>query len=572
MADTNNSDMREEERRGGFAPDDETFQLERLERHPSRPAAATPESDIDAADDISAEVTDAGGVEAADDDAPAAIEFEAPMSVDEALRLADEDIDDEDFRGAAPAGIADAPFSLDDDDTEFDLPAAPAAPAAVDADLEETLGSVDLPDDIEADLPAPDDAPAPPPAPEAPPAPPAPTAPPAPPAPSGPEEAVNLGQAESENAHAESISLGEELKAIIREDLSKSKSRERTPEAPPASAIVEADEVGQDVGEDHADAPEIDLSDVESRSHPSQQEVEQATDATSTNATATDAATKPTSKSAKNRRSKSARKKFGLLPIAAVLLVLVMASAAAWFLLDSPNPFAGSEAADDSTAVLADAEHADDHTADHTTGDAEAQDAEHAGDHVAANDHADGAAEEWTEHGDAEPRGNAHDSEASPRPATDAEHGNSAHSAAEIQAGANRNNQEEPSVDHAEVETAHDAVNAESAVESTNKPAASASPSTAEAGTNKSAPARQTAPSPRGEYVVQIYSSPSLEDAEEWLHKLQNDNIPSAFITTQYIRDRIWYRVRFGIFETREDAERSARNLGYARAWVVRVR
>ncbi len=568
MADTNNPDMREEERRGGFAPDDETFQLERLERHPSRPAAAMPEPDIDAADDLSAEVTESGGTEAADD-APEAVEFEAPMSVDEAMRMADENIDDDDFRGAAPSGIADAPFSLDDDDADFDLPAAPAAPAAVDADLEETLGSVDLPEDIEADLPAPDDAPAAPPVPPAPEAPPAPPAPSAPPAPPAPVEAVNLGQAESENAHAESISLGEELKAIIREDLSKSKKRERAPEAAPASAIVEADEVGQDVGEDHADAPEIDLSDVESRSHPSQHEVEQAPAASSTSASSA-AASKTSSKSTKTARTKTSRRKFGLMPIAAVLLVLVMASAAAWFLLDSPNPFTASDAADDSTAALADAEQVDDHAADHVAGDAEARDAEQVDDHAEANVHADDATEEWTELGESELRGNAPDSEASPRPAADAGHDNSAHSAAEPQAGANRNNQEESSAGLAEVERVPEEMNAEA--ESTNMPAATASPSTAEASANKSVPARQTAPSPRGEYVVQIYSSPSLEDAEEWLHKLQNDNISSAFITTQYIRDRIWYRVRFGIFETREDAERSARNLGYARAWVVRVR
>lgn len=72
-------------------------------------------------------------------------------------------------------------------------------------------------------------------------------------------------------------------------------------------------------------------------------------------------------------------------------------------------------------------------------------------------------------------------------------------------------------------------------------------------------------------YTVQVYASPSKEDAEEWLERLKAMNIENAFISTQKIRDRIWYRVRFGNFNTREEARSMALKYGFAQSWIDRV-
>lgn len=73
-------------------------------------------------------------------------------------------------------------------------------------------------------------------------------------------------------------------------------------------------------------------------------------------------------------------------------------------------------------------------------------------------------------------------------------------------------------------------------------------------------------------YIVQIYTSPSKDDAEEWLSKLQQKNISDGFISTQKVRDQIWYRVRFGSFKTRDDARAAAIKYGFSQSWIDRVR
>ncbi len=72
-------------------------------------------------------------------------------------------------------------------------------------------------------------------------------------------------------------------------------------------------------------------------------------------------------------------------------------------------------------------------------------------------------------------------------------------------------------------------------------------------------------------YTIQVYASPSKEDAEEWLERLKTMNIENPFITTQKIRDKIWYRVRFGNFNTREEARSLALKYGFAQSWIDRV-
>lgn len=75
-----------------------------------------------------------------------------------------------------------------------------------------------------------------------------------------------------------------------------------------------------------------------------------------------------------------------------------------------------------------------------------------------------------------------------------------------------------------------------------------------------------------GVYIVQIYSSPSLEDAKAWLEKLKSKNVPGAFISEQNVRDKVWYRVRFGNFTTREEARVAALRYGFAQTWIDRVK
>lgn len=73
-------------------------------------------------------------------------------------------------------------------------------------------------------------------------------------------------------------------------------------------------------------------------------------------------------------------------------------------------------------------------------------------------------------------------------------------------------------------------------------------------------------------YTVQVYATPSKNEAERWLQKLRTTSVSSAVITTQQIRDKTWYRVRFGNFSSRDEAEKAIRTLGYDQCWIDRVR
>ena len=73
-------------------------------------------------------------------------------------------------------------------------------------------------------------------------------------------------------------------------------------------------------------------------------------------------------------------------------------------------------------------------------------------------------------------------------------------------------------------------------------------------------------------YSVQIYSSPSKEDADMWLQKLKDKRVSEAFISVQLIRGKEWYRVRFGRFPTREEAKVAALNYGFTQTWIDRIK
>lgn len=84
--------------------------------------------------------------------------------------------------------------------------------------------------------------------------------------------------------------------------------------------------------------------------------------------------------------------------------------------------------------------------------------------------------------------------------------------------------------------------------------------------------APSTAMKEKAEYVVQVYSSPSKQDASEWLQELRERNISGGYIVEQKIRGEQWYRVRFGSFATKNAAEEEAMRLGFRQPWVARIR
>ena len=100
-------------------------------------------------------------------------------------------------------------------------------------------------------------------------------------------------------------------------------------------------------------------------------------------------------------------------------------------------------------------------------------------------------------------------------------------------------------------------------------------------------PSQNTAPTPRAnpqmkttkgnnsgdaQWVIQVHSSPSVDDADEWLQQLQSRNVGDGRIEPVTQQGKVWYRVRFGRYATREEAEQAALQLGYRNAWIDRVR
>lgn len=74
------------------------------------------------------------------------------------------------------------------------------------------------------------------------------------------------------------------------------------------------------------------------------------------------------------------------------------------------------------------------------------------------------------------------------------------------------------------------------------------------------------------EFTVEIYSTPSEDDAQMWLKKLKSRNVENIKITEHKLRDKTIYKVRFGKFSSREDAKTEALKLGYPQTWIDRVK
>lgn len=74
------------------------------------------------------------------------------------------------------------------------------------------------------------------------------------------------------------------------------------------------------------------------------------------------------------------------------------------------------------------------------------------------------------------------------------------------------------------------------------------------------------------EYSVQVLSSISKQEADKALKNLQSKGISSALVTKKSLNGKTWYRVRFGSFEDRKQAQTAAKKVGYSNSWVDRVK
>lgn len=92
--------------------------------------------------------------------------------------------------------------------------------------------------------------------------------------------------------------------------------------------------------------------------------------------------------------------------------------------------------------------------------------------------------------------------------------------------------------------------------------------------TAKTRPAMAITPAPKGTpvYVVQVFASPARDDAEEWMQILRSRNVRDGFISEQRIKGETWYRVRFGQYSKRQDAEHAALKVGVEQPWIARIK
>jgi len=74
------------------------------------------------------------------------------------------------------------------------------------------------------------------------------------------------------------------------------------------------------------------------------------------------------------------------------------------------------------------------------------------------------------------------------------------------------------------------------------------------------------------EYSVQVMASISKDEADAALRKLKSKGVSSAFMSKRSLKGKTWYRVRFGGYSERDQAENAARKAGYTNAWVERIK
>lgn len=82
-------------------------------------------------------------------------------------------------------------------------------------------------------------------------------------------------------------------------------------------------------------------------------------------------------------------------------------------------------------------------------------------------------------------------------------------------------------------------------------------------------------PTPTGQsaplFVVQVYASLSQADASEVVEQLRRRGFSNVYVTPAQIRGQTWWRVRFGPYNSRLQAEEAALSAGFSNAWIIRV-
>lgn len=72
-------------------------------------------------------------------------------------------------------------------------------------------------------------------------------------------------------------------------------------------------------------------------------------------------------------------------------------------------------------------------------------------------------------------------------------------------------------------------------------------------------------------WCVQVFATTSADDADEWVARLRSKNAEDSRIEMFNRQGQVWYRVRFGRFNSQLEAESSARSLGFRNGWVSRI-
>ena len=75
-----------------------------------------------------------------------------------------------------------------------------------------------------------------------------------------------------------------------------------------------------------------------------------------------------------------------------------------------------------------------------------------------------------------------------------------------------------------------------------------------------------------GVFAIQVYATPSIADAEDWVERLRRRGMANPVMSSQVVRGQMMYRVRFGLYNSLQEAERDAARFGYRDSWVVRLR
>lgn len=77
----------------------------------------------------------------------------------------------------------------------------------------------------------------------------------------------------------------------------------------------------------------------------------------------------------------------------------------------------------------------------------------------------------------------------------------------------------------------------------------------------------QTAPAGNTIFAIQLFSSPNKDEA----YRVRDEAGSGAYISTLIINSKVWYRVRFGHYPSKEEASAAAKAKGFSKYWIDRV-